>query len=120
MPSFSASGAGTCRPEVIISSAVFAPTKRGNRCVPPPPGRMPISTSGSPTFAAGTAMDEAARAQGFYVLYPAQAQSANPQRCWNWFKHNHQQRGKGEPALLAGMTHDVMARHAIDPRRVLR
>lgn len=69
-------------------------------------------------FAAGTAMDEAARAQGFYVLYPAQAQSANPQRCWNWFKHNHQQRGKGEPALLAGMTHDVMARHAIDPRRV--
>ena len=59
-------------------------------------------------FAAGTAMNEAARAQGFYVLYPGQSQQANPQRCWNWFKHSHQRRGQGEPALLAGMTREVM------------
>jgi poly(hydroxyalkanoate) depolymerase family esterase len=69
-------------------------------------------------FAAGTAMNEAAQAQGFYVLYPAQSQQANPQRCWNWFKHSHQQRGRGEPALLAGMTRQVMAQHAIDPQRI--
>jgi poly(hydroxyalkanoate) depolymerase family esterase len=69
-------------------------------------------------FAAGTRMNEAAREQGFAVLYPAQAQGANPQRCWNWFKHNHQQRDRGEPALLAGMAHDVIARYAIDPQRV--
>lgn len=69
-------------------------------------------------FAAGTGMDEAARRQGFLVLYPAQAQGANPQRCWNWFKHNHQQRGRGEPALLAGLTREVMSRYAVDPRRV--
>lgn len=69
-------------------------------------------------FAAGTGMDEAARRQGFFVLYPAQAQSANPQRCWNWFKHNHQQRDRGEPALLAGLTREVIAKHGIDPRRV--
>lgn len=36
-------------------------------------------------FAAATRMNDAARAQGCYVLYPAQAQQANPQRCWNWF-----------------------------------
>jgi poly(hydroxyalkanoate) depolymerase family esterase len=65
-------------------------------------------------FAAGTAMNEAAQAAGVYVLYPAQSQQANPQRCWNWFKHSHQQRGRGEPALLAAMTRDIMARHAID------
>ncbi len=69
-------------------------------------------------FAAGTRMNELAEAQGFFVLYPAQAQKANPQRCWNWFKHSHQQRGRGEPAWLAAMTRDVMARHAIDPARV--
>lgn len=69
-------------------------------------------------FAAGTGMNEAAIKQGFFVLYPAQAQSANPSRCWNWFKHNHQKRGRGEPALLAGMTRAVMKQHNIDPQRV--
>lgn len=69
-------------------------------------------------FAAGTGMNEAALEQGFVVLYPAQAQDANPSRCWNWFKHNHQQRGSGEPAVIAGMTREVMKAHGIDPRRV--
>lgn len=69
-------------------------------------------------FAAGTAMNLLAAEQGFYVLYPAQSQQANPQRCWSWFKHNHQARGRGEPALLAGMTREVMAQHPIDDQRV--
>jgi poly(hydroxyalkanoate) depolymerase family esterase len=69
-------------------------------------------------FAAGTGMNDAALERGFCVLYPAQNQHANAHRCWNWFKHNHQARGRGEPALLAGMTHAVMAEHAIDPQRV--
>jgi poly(hydroxyalkanoate) depolymerase family esterase len=69
-------------------------------------------------FAAGTRMNEAALERGFFVLYPAQAQNANPSRCWNWFKHNHQRRGRGEPALLADMTREVVERHGIDPRRV--
>jgi poly(hydroxyalkanoate) depolymerase family esterase len=69
-------------------------------------------------FAAGTGMNEVAREQGFFVLYPAQAQGANTSRCWNWFKHNHQARGKGEPAILAGMTRDVVRTYGIDERRV--
>lgn len=69
-------------------------------------------------FAVGTRMNEQARAQGFFVLYPEQAQEANPSRCWNWFKHNHQQRGRGEPALLASMTQRVMQQHGVDARRV--
>ena len=69
-------------------------------------------------FAAGTGMNDAAVKRGFYVLYPAQTQHANSSRCWNWFKHNHQKRGRGEPALLAGMTKSVMARYNIDPQRV--
>lgn len=69
-------------------------------------------------FAVGTGMNERARDQGFCVLYPEQSQDANPQRCWNWFKHNHQRRGSGEPALIASMTQAIMKEHNIDPRRV--
>ncbi len=69
-------------------------------------------------FAAGTAMNEIALSRGFFVLYPAQAQSANANRCWNWFERTHQQRDAGEPAILAGMTRYVMTQHAIDPRQI--
>ena len=69
-------------------------------------------------FAAGTRMNELARSQGVFVLYPAQSKQANPQGCWNWFKHSHQARGRGEAALLADMTREVMARHAVDTQRV--
>jgi poly(hydroxyalkanoate) depolymerase family esterase len=66
-------------------------------------------------FAAGTRMNELAQARGIYVLYPAQSRQANPQGCWNWFKASHQQRGRGEPATLAGMTRQIIVEHGIDP-----
>ncbi len=69
-------------------------------------------------FAAGTGMNALAREQGFYVLYPAQAQDANPSRCWNWFKHNHQTRERGEAAVIASMTHAVIEARGIDRGRV--
>jgi len=69
-------------------------------------------------FATGTRMNELAEERGWFVLYPAQTQRANRARCWNWFKHAHQRRGKGEPAILAGMTRQCMSSYAIDPRRV--
>lgn len=94
--------------------------------VPPEAGEAPQPlvvmlhgcTQDADDFAAGTAMNELARTQGFYVLYPEQSTQANPQRCWNWFKHTHQERGRGEPALIAAMAREVMAKHAIDPSRV--
>lgn len=69
-------------------------------------------------FAAGTDMNALARAHGWLVLYPAQSAQANPQKCWNWFKHTHQQRGRGEPAWITSLTQSVIAGHAVDPRRV--
>ena len=69
-------------------------------------------------FAAGTGMDALARTHGCAVLYPAQDAKAHPQRCWNWFKHNHQQRGRGEPALLAALALSVVREHGLDPRRI--
>eukprot|EP01036_Dinobryon_divergens_P046103 gene46103-61643_t len=63
-------------------------------------------------------MNAPAAGQGFFVLYPEQSPDANPQRCWNWFKHNHQQRGRGEAALLADLTQTIVEQHGLDPRRV--
>jgi len=69
-------------------------------------------------FAVGTRMNEFAREQGFFVLYPAQAGSANPSRCWNWFKPIHQQRDSGEPGMIAGATEAIIGEYDIDKRRV--
>ena len=75
-------------------------------------------TQSADDFAAGTRMNFAAEGSGCFVLYPEQSLTANPQKCWNWFKPADQQRGRGEPALIAAMTRHVMRSHPIDAGRV--
>ena len=69
-------------------------------------------------IAAGTRMNEIAEAQGTLVVYPAQASSANQSCCWNWFQPDHQRRDEGEPAIIAGIAHDVAQNYAIDHHRI--
>ena len=63
-------------------------------------------------------MNEVAEEQGFLVAYPRQTQGANLQKCWNWFEAKDQHRDGGEPALIAGLTREILRDHAVDPARV--
>lgn len=75
-------------------------------------------TQSADDFAAGTQMNRLADEHGCLVVYPEQPQQANPSKCWNWFKRQDQMSDAGEPALIAGITQQVAARHGADPGRI--
>ncbi|MHB8681457.1 MAG: extracellular catalytic domain type 1 short-chain-length polyhydroxyalkanoate depolymerase [Acidimicrobiales bacterium] len=73
-----------------------------------------------------SAFDNEAAAKGFDVVYPNQAAfttsgtsfDGNGGYCWNWFLPQGQQRGSGEPALIAGITTTVTSALQSDTSRV--
>ncbi|HYM57861.1 MAG TPA: PHB depolymerase family esterase [Solirubrobacteraceae bacterium] len=72
-------------------------------------------------FAAATRMNHAADRHGFIAVYPQQQRGENPRCCWNWFEPQHQTRGAGEPASIAGVIREVIGTTSpwtVDTRRV--
>ena len=69
-------------------------------------------------FAAGTRMNQLAEEHHCLIAYPAQPESANQNRCWNWFQPEDQQHGQGEPEWLAALTRTITEDYAVDSSRV--
>lgn len=89
----------------------------------PTPGRPLVvflhgCTQSAEDVAMGTRWNEVADTLGVVVAYPDQSPAANGARCWNWFEAAHQARGAGEPAIIAGITEEVVRRLRIDRSRV--
>lgn len=103
-----------------IDYMLFVPASNTSQPASPRPLVVMLHgcTQDAADFAAGTRMNELARACGAIVLYPEQPLRAHGQKCWNWFKTPHQQRGRGEPALLAALTQHIVAQQHADASRV--
>ncbi|MBB3545111.1 MULTISPECIES: PHB depolymerase family esterase [unclassified Rhizobium] len=69
-------------------------------------------------FAVGTRMNDIAEAHGLLVAYPGQTGAHNASSCWNWFRPTDQMRGAGEPAIIAGITAELMSEFNLDRGRV--
>lgn len=86
--------------------------------------RLPVTvmlhgcTQNPDDFARGTRMNALAEEENCFVVYPAQSQSANSSKCWNWFNAMDQQREQGEPSIIAGITRQVLKDYNLDNRRV--
>ena len=74
-----------------------------------------------------THLNALADSKRFTVVYPSQVRPAsgsapvvdgNGLGCWNWFLPEHQVRGGGEPAVLAGLAQHVAAEVRGDRRRI--
>lgn len=69
-------------------------------------------------FARGTRFNHLAGDAGVLVAWPEQPADQQVQKCWSWYDPAHQAASRGEPAVIAGITREVMAAHAVDPKRV--
>ncbi len=70
------------------------------------------------SMAAVSRFNELADRENFIVVYPRQNVTDNPQRCWNFMFSFNQERGSGEPSLLAGIVNKVKSRYSVDSARV--
>jgi poly(hydroxyalkanoate) depolymerase family esterase len=100
----------------VMQYKLFIPTGLG-----PAPAPLLVMLHGctqSPDdFARGTRMNALAQQHGYVVAYPAQTPDRNPNKCWNWFRHGDQQRGQGEPEVIAALTRHLIHTHKLDARR---
>jgi poly(hydroxyalkanoate) depolymerase family esterase len=98
----------------VMDYKLFIPGGLGN--APPLLVMLHGCTQSPDDFARGTRMNVLAQQHGYVVAYPAQAKGKNASKCWNWFRSQDQQRGQGEPAIIAALTRYLAETHGLDER----
>ncbi len=72
-------------------------------------------------FVDATRFTAVADRHGIVLVAPEQTRRHHLNRCWRWYEARNQERGRGEPAALAGVVTamlDERERWRVDPRRV--
>lgn len=69
-------------------------------------------------FTSSSALHPTAEREGIVVVYPDVPLRNEPTKCWQWFNPLSQVRDSGDPALLAGITKQVIQKMNIDEDRV--
>ncbi len=75
-------------------------------------------SQGANSVAQLTGWNNLADEYGFYVLYPQQHFPNNPSHCFNWFKNNEIERGKGECESIKQMVDYMNTNFSIDKSQV--
>src|SRR6266568_5533384 len=104
-----------------LSYSIYVPTNYHHGEALPLVVMLHGCTQTAEDFAAGTRMNELAEQYHFLVAYPQQKSSNNHAYCWNWFTSSNQARGRGEPAMLAGIVRDIAENKiawTVDSRRI--
>ena len=65
-----------------------------------------------------TGWNKLADEYGFYVMYPQQHFPNNPQHCFNWFKNNEIERGKGECESIKQMVDYMLKKFKVDNKNI--
>jgi len=70
------------------------------------------------SVAAQTGWNKLADEQGFYVLYPQQRFTNNPEKCFKWYKRRHTNKNRGENYSIKKMVEYMQTHHKIDSANV--
>jgi poly(hydroxyalkanoate) depolymerase family esterase len=70
------------------------------------------------SVAAQTGWNKLADEYGFYVLYPQQRVSNNPEKCFRWYKRRQLKKNKGENASIIQMVRHMRSIYSIDSSNV--
>ncbi|RJO69164.1 hypothetical protein D5S18_31360 [Nocardia panacis] len=65
----------------------------------------------------GFSLTEVADEMGFVLAYPLQDRTVATNGCWGWDKPENQQRDRGEPAIIAGITEALTTEFGLDRDR---
>lgn len=70
------------------------------------------------TVASQTGWNKLADQYGFYVMYPQQRMTNNPEKCFRWYKRRHTNKNRGENLSIKHMVEYMQMNYKIDSSKI--